>query len=212
MEPEFPNDQIRIFFHIDARKYAEDCNFIKEEAEYRFPELETCRSPVYPTIILSRFKDQVLRICKEVTDRLIGERMAARRESFVRVFLTRPCRLCGSDDHHMLHEEEQEDGSITKHYDCPIAAYTDEDLQRGLPGTRIYQISSAKLAEVNGFSHNGVNESIIKIQTTGHGRFLSDNKIYRLRNLAHQYCDQERATWDFKREQPGDQNNDDSED
>jgi hypothetical protein len=212
MEPEFPNDQIRIFFHIDARRYAEECNCIKEDAESRFRELENCRSPVYPTTILTRFKDQVLHICKEVTDRLIEERKAAIRENFVRVFLTRPCRLCGSDDHHMLHEEEQEDGSRTKHYDCPIAAYRDEDLQRGLPGTRIYQISPTKLAEVNGFSHEGINESIIKIQTRGHGRFLSDNKIHQIRNLAHQHCDQERATWDFKREQPGDQNDDGSED
>ena len=201
MEPEFPNDQLRIFFHIDAHRYAEDCNFLKEEAERRLPELESCRSPIYNTTILIRFKDKVLHICKEVTDRLIGERKAAIRENFVRVFLTRPCRLCGSGDHHMFHEEEQEDGSRTKHYDCPIAAHTDEDLQRGLPGIKIYQISSAKLAEVNGYSHEGVNESITRIQTTGFGRFLSDNKIHRLRDLAHQYCNQERLDWNFKREQ-----------
>ena len=201
MEPVFPNDQIRIYFHIDAHKYAEDCNFIKEEAEYRFPELEACRSPVYPITILTRFKNKVRNICKEVTDRLIEENKAAIRESFLRVFLTKPCRLCGSHDHHMLREEEQEDGSRTKHYNCPIAAYTDVDLQRGLPGTRIYRISSEKLAEVSGYNRECVNENITRILDTGHGRYMSNSGIFRLRDLAYQCCDQERENWEFKREQ-----------
>jgi len=160
MEPEFPNDQIKISFNIDAHKYAEDCNFNKEIAEHRFPELETCHSPAYPTTILSRFKNRVLNICKNETEQLIEERMAVVRESFVKVFLTKPCSLCGSEDHHMLREEEQEDGIRIKYYNCPIAENSDEDLQRGLTGTKIYRISAVKLAEVSGFSHEGVNENL----------------------------------------------------
>ena len=69
----------------------------------------------------------------------------------------------------MLREVEHEDGSATKHFNCPIAAYSDEDLLRGLPGTRIYRICTAKLAEISGFSHEGVNENLNKILETGHG-------------------------------------------
>ena len=201
MEPEFPNDQIKIFFNIDAHKYAEDCNFNKEIAEQRFPELETCHSPAYPTTILSRFKDKVLSICKHETEQLIEERKTTVRKNFVRVFLTKPCSLCGSEDHHMLREEEQEDGIRIKHYNCPIAANSDEDLQRGLPGTRIYRISSGKLAEVSGFSHEGVNENLNKILEKGYGRYLSNSKIFQLRDSAYQFCNQERMKWEFKREQ-----------
>jgi hypothetical protein len=101
----------------------------------------------------------------------------------------------------MLREEEQEDGIRTKHYNCPIAANSDEDLQRGLPGTKIYRISSEKLAEVSGFSHEGVNENLSKILGKGYGRYLSNNKIFQLRDSAYQFCNQERTKWDFKREQ-----------
>ena len=86
MEPEFPNDQIKISFNIDTHKYAEDCNFNSEIAEQRFPELETCQSPAYPTTILSRFKNKVLSICKDETEQLIEERKKGVREGFVRVF------------------------------------------------------------------------------------------------------------------------------
>jgi hypothetical protein len=105
----------------------------------------------------------------------------------------------------MLREVEQEDGSVTKHFNCPIAAYSDEDLLRGLPGTRIYRICPAKLAEISGFSYEGVNGNLNKILETGHGRFLSNNKIFQLRDLAYQACDQERENWQFKREQLTDQ-------
>jgi hypothetical protein len=201
MEPEFPNDQIKISFNIDTHKYAEDCNFNSEIAEQRFPELETCQSPAYPATIRSRFKSRVLSICREKTEQLIEERKKAVREGFVRVFLTKPCSLCGSEDHHMLREEEQEDGIRTKHYNCPIAANSDEDLQRGLPGTKIYRISSERLAEVSGFSHEGVNENLNRLLEKGYGRYLSNNKIFQLRDLAYQCCDQERMRWEFKREQ-----------
>jgi hypothetical protein len=204
MEPG-TGDQIRISFNIDAQKYAEDCNFNKEVAQCLLPELDTCRSPTYSPVILTRFKDRVLNICQMETDRLIEESKAARREGFVRVFLTKPCRLCGSEDHHMLREVEQEDGSVTKHFNCPIAAYSDEDLLRGLPGTKIYRICPAKLAEISGFSHEGVNGNLNKILEKGYGRFLSNNKIFQIRDLAYQACDQERGNWQFKREQPTDQ-------
>jgi hypothetical protein len=105
----------------------------------------------------------------------------------------------------MLREVEQEGGSVTKHFNCPIAAYSDEDLLRGLPGTRIYRICPAKLAEISGFSHEGVNENLNKILGRGYGRFLSNNKIFQIRDLAYQACDQERESWQFKREQPTDQ-------
>jgi hypothetical protein len=201
MEPEFPNDQIKISFNIDAHKYAEDCNFNKEIAENRFSELETCRSPVYTMTILSRFKDRVLSICKDETEQLVEQRKRAVREGFVRVFLTKPCSLCGSEDHHMLREEEHEDWIRSRHYNCPIAANSDEDLQRGLPGTQIYRISSVKLAEVSGFSQEGVNENLNRLLEKGYGRYLSNNKIFQLRDLAYQLCSQERTKWEFKREQ-----------
>ena len=208
MEPESPNDQIKISFNIDAYKYAEDCNFNKEIAEHRFSELETCHSPAYPTTILSRFKNRVLNICKKETEQLVEERKAAVRESFVKVFLTKPCSLCGSEDHHMLREEEQEDRTRIKYYNCPIAENSDEDLQRGLTGTKIYRISSVKLAEVSRFSHEGVNENLNKILEKGYGKYLSNNKIFQLRNLAYQCCDQERMGWEFKREQSPEQESD----
>jgi hypothetical protein len=201
MEDILPDDQLRISFNIDAYKYAEDCNFNKEVAEYLLHELKTCRSPVYPELILTRFVDKVLNICMEETERLREESKAARREGFVRVFLTRPCRICGSEDHHMLREEQQEDGTITKHFNCPIAAYSDEDLQRGLPGTKMYKICPIKLAEISGYSHEGVNDNLTRILETGHGRFLSNDRIFRLRDLAYRSCDQEREKWGFKREQ-----------
>jgi ribosome recycling factor len=111
------NEQRRKELVKVAHKYAEDCNFNEEVAKYSLYELKTCRLPVYPEVILARFEDKVLNICKEETERLMEENKAARREGFVRVFLTRPCRICGSEDHHMLREEQQEDGTITKHID-----------------------------------------------------------------------------------------------
>jgi hypothetical protein len=57
------------------------------------------------------------------------------------------------------------------------------------------------LAEVSGFSHEGVNENLNKILERGYGRYLSNNKIFQLRDSAYQFCNQERMKWEFKREQ-----------
>jgi hypothetical protein len=66
-----------------------------------------------------------------------------------------------------------------------------------------------KTGTSNGFSHQGVNENLARILETGHGRFLSNDRIFRLRDLAYQCCDQEREKWEFKREQtPGDESED----
>jgi len=46
-----------------------------------------------------------------------------------------------------------------------------------------------------------VNENLNKILEKGYGKYLSNNKIFQLRDLAYQCCDQERMRWEFKREQ-----------
>ena len=40
-----------------------------------------------------------------------------------------------------------------------------------------------------------------KILEKGYGKYLSNNKIFQLRDSAYQCCDQERMRWKFKREQ-----------
>ena len=196
--PVYPNDQVQISFHLDVEKYAERCRYNEEIASGTLTNLNYSYMSNYPRMILE-FETHVLSLCKRETARLKGERATEARIVFEETFLSAPCKICGSNEHSMYREEIL-DGNRSRCYACPIAYYSDEALQNGLPGTRVFRICPAKLAQASGYIEEALDEHLSVIIGRGYGRYLSNQSILKLSSSAREHIREERANWDFKRD------------
>jgi hypothetical protein len=102
-----------------------------------------------------------------------------------------------------MYREEILDGNRRRCYACPIAYYSDEALQNGLPGTRVFRICPAKLAQVSGYVEEALNDHLSTILERGYGRYLSNQSILKLSSSAREHIREERANWEFKRDNRG---------
>jgi len=196
--PVYPNDQVQISFHLDVEKYAERCQYNEEIASGTLTNLNYSYMSNYPRMILE-FETHVLSLCKRETARLKGERATEARIIFEETFLSAPCKICGSNEH-CMYREEILDGNRRRCYACPIAYYSDEVLQNGLPGTRVFRICPAKLAEASGYVEEALNDHLSVILERGYGRYLSNQAILKLSSSAREHIKEERANWEFKRD------------
>jgi hypothetical protein len=198
INPAYPKDQVQISFHLDVEKYAERCRYNEEIASGTLTNLNYSYMSNYPRIILE-FETHVLNLCKRETARFRGERAAESRRVFEETFLSAPCKICGSNEHSMYREEIR-GSNQRRYYACPIAYYSDEALQNGLPGTRVFRICPAKLAQECGYVEEALNEHLSVILEKGYGRYLSNQSILKLSSSAREHIREERANWEFKRD------------
>ena len=198
--PMYPKDQVKISFHLGVERYAERCRYNEEIAVGTLTNLNYSYMSNYPRMIRD-FETHVLALCRSETARSIGERAAEARRMFIETFLSAPCKICGSDDHPMYREEPLEDGTRRRYYACPIAYYSDEALQNGLPGTQVFRMCPVKLAQASGYVEEALNANLNNILEKGHGRYLSNQSILKLSSNAREHMREVRASWEFKREQ-----------
>ena len=198
--PMYPKDQVKISFHLGVERYAERCRYNEEIAVGTLTNLNYSYMSNYPRMIRD-FETHVLALCRSETARSIGERAAEARRMFIETFLSAPCKICGSDDHPMYREEPLEDGTRRRYYACPIAYYSDEALQNGLPGTQVFRMCPVKLAQASGYVEEALNAILNNILEKGHGRYLSNQSILKLSSNAREHMREVRASWEFKREQ-----------
>jgi len=151
-----PNNELTISFWLDSEKYANECQFSPSIARSKFKELENSITATYE-VIMDRFKDQVIEVCQENTGARI-EQKRQRREilqkekelMFTDIFLMRPCRICGGEDHAVLQNIWRLNGERTYNYECPSAMANDyETVRHRKLGCRL-QICPRKFAKACG--------------------------------------------------------------
>jgi hypothetical protein len=64
----------------------------------------------------------------------------------------------------------------------------------------VFRICPAKLAEVSGYVEEALNDHLSVILERGYGRYLSNQAILKLSSSAREHIREERANWDFKRD------------
>ena len=97
------------------------------------------------------------------------------------------CRICGQPDHPMLRPYINEDGSITYHYSCPVAACDDwHEAHKDEDKSKKYSLCTHKFAQVNNYSYNKIQDALETCRVDGTGKFL-DTETFRIlrRDIIH---------------------------
>ena len=130
-----PINEIRISYWLDSNKYARECQYNTQIARSKFKELNNSITSDYE-VVMTRFKEQVLEICEDTREVQMEEKKQ-RRESlqkeskliFKDIFLTKPCKICGSEEHEALTNKEGTESGYD--YACPSAMAASYDNVRG---------------------------------------------------------------------------------
>jgi hypothetical protein len=64
----------------------------------------------------------------------------------------------------------------------------------------VFRICPAKLAQECGYVEEALNEHLSVILEKGYGRYLSNQSILKLSSSAREHIREERANWEFKRD------------
>ena len=100
-----------------------------------------------------------------------------------------PCRICGQQDHPMLHPYINEDGIITYHYSCPVAACENwKEACKYEDRSKKYDLCPQKFAQVNNYSYNEVHTALETCRVHGNGKFLDIETFRTLRQQIVQIC------------------------
>ena len=145
-----PMNEIRISYWLDSNKYARECQYNKTIAQSKFKELANSLTSGYE-VVMTRFKEQVLEICEETREVRVEEKKQKReslqQESkliFRDIFLTKPCKICGSEEHEVLINKEGTESGYD--YRCPAAMAASYDNVRGRSISNRLRICPIKFA------------------------------------------------------------------
>ena len=158
-----PNNELTISFWLDSGKYANECHFSPTIARNKFRELENSITAGYE-VIMNRFKEHVIEVCQENMDVRVEEKRR-RKETlqkekeliFLDIFFSKPCRICGMDDHSVLLTIIQANGKIRYNYECPSALANDYEEVKNRTLRYRLQICPIKFARACGNDRKVVN-------------------------------------------------------
>jgi hypothetical protein len=64
----------------------------------------------------------------------------------------------------------------------------------------MFRMCPAKLAQVSGYVEEALDSHLSNILERGYGRYLSNQSILKLSSSAREHIREERASWEFKRD------------
>ena len=109
--------------------------------------------------------------------------------SFQRVFMTKPCRCCGSPYHAMLSNEKSSDGRGYTEYECPASMCEKwADARRSMVKNLKYQINPEKFARMCRQDTNKVLEAWKHYSDNGSGKFKKPNELQALKSSVLSFC------------------------
>ena len=109
--------------------------------------------------------------------------------SFKQVFMTPPCKCCGSPNHTMLHDERGLDGKVSTEYSCPVAACKSwNDARRSTSKPLKYNINAEKFATMCGNDSQRVMESWRHYTENGSGRLKTPADLAAIKSSILSYC------------------------
>jgi len=108
------------------------------------------------------------------------------RNPFCRI----PCIWCGSDNHSVYTEMTEEGGTARV---CPF--YNNFNSEEG-----VIVLTSDLLAGMSSYDRSQVDDVVDKFQFQGLGWYMDFEETEVLREATKLKCDEERASWTFKRE------------
>jgi len=122
----------------------------------------------------------------------LSDREPTRQEkiaSFKQVFMTPPCKCCGSPNHTMLHDERGPDGKMSTEYACPVAACKSwNDARRSTSKPLKYNINAEKFAVMCGNDSQRVMEAWRNFTENGSGRFKTPADLAAIKTSILSYC------------------------
>ena len=118
-----------------------------------------------------------------------------------RYFFRQPCRCCGARDHSTLSTKRDEHEKITTYITCPIVEFPqNEDLSQQILSNYIrYGINGNKFAEYYGYDIDSITEALEDFSTRGDGKYMIPHQLKAYKQKVIQLCEDERASWTFKR-------------
>ena len=107
-----------------------------------------------------------------------------------KVLFFSPCRICGQPDHPMLCPYINEDGNVTYHYSCPVAAYDNWNQAYYCEDKSMkYDIDIRKFAQEHHFCYNSINEALETCRVYGTGKYMDIETFRVLRQMIiHTYA------------------------
>ena len=109
--------------------------------------------------------------------------------TFQRIFMTKPCRCCGSPNHTMLSNEKSNDGRNYTEYKCPASLCEKwADARFSMIKNLKYQISPEKFARMCKFDSNQVMEAWKHYSNDGSGKFKKPGELSSLRQSVLSFC------------------------
>jgi len=103
-------------------------------------------------------------------------------KGFEYIFLSLPCRICGSPDHPALQGREDDYGDVTYKYVCPIAAHDNWEIESMRP-------CPEKLARWCRYSSGLIEIAIHRMTEHGWGQHISERTMNVFRACAIQQCE-----------------------
>jgi hypothetical protein len=123
--------------------------------------------------------------------------------------MDQPCNCCGSEDHSMMGIEQDENDNFITILTCPIieipkgATIKEQMKQNHLR----YRINGYTLALYYGFNTEEVNKALDSFCKNGSGRVLPSYYMDIYKQNVIEICENERASWTFKRLSIGNDSN-----
>jgi hypothetical protein len=109
--------------------------------------------------------------------------------TFKQVFMTPPCKCCGSNNHAMLHDEKGPDGKTQTEYSCPVASCRNwNDARRSSNRALKYDINAEKFAAMCSNDSYRVMEAWKHYTEKGSGRFKTPVELTGIKNSILSYC------------------------
>ena len=110
-------------------------------------------------------------------------------ESFQRLFMTKPCRCCGSPFHPMLRNEKGPDGRPYTEYQCPVSMCEKwADARQSMVKNLKYQINPEKFAQMCKLDSYKVMEAWKHFIENGAGKFKKNPELSTLRSSILSFC------------------------
>jgi hypothetical protein len=109
--------------------------------------------------------------------------------NFQRIFLSKPCRCCGSPHHAMLRNEKGVDGRLYTEYQCPASLCGKWiDARQSIVRNLKYQISPEKFAQMCNLDSYKVIEAWKHFIENGAGKFKQSKELGQLRDSVLAFC------------------------
>jgi hypothetical protein len=118
-----------------------------------------------------------------------------------RTYIRQPCRCCGTQDHSMINTTLNDDGKHVTEFTCPIIdSSADVSLSEQLSHNYIrYRADEHKFAEYHGYNPESITEALEIFGQQGEGSHMTPKCLNSFKNRVLRICEDERASWTFKR-------------